>query len=94
MIYWKRPTACAAFACLWLRSQTTKDPQPPEMRPDRTHVVLSGDTSLAIGGVPDPDLIEVHVDREDQKAAEREPVASFLAGKKTKRITFYYGESA
>lgn len=92
-IYWKRPKPCQAFACLWLKSQRTASPQPPEMRPDRTHVVLASDTALAIGGVPDPELIEVHVDREDPQAAERDPVASFIVGKKTKRITFYYGEA-
>lgn len=94
MIYWKRPTACAAFACLWLKSQGTANPQPPELRPDRTHVVLTSDTSAALGETLDTELIEVHVDREDPEAAEREPLASFLKDKKTKRITFYYGEAA
>jgi hypothetical protein len=94
MVYWKRPKPCREFACLWLKSQVTDAPQPLELRPDRTHVVLTSDTSASIGQPVDPELIEVHIDREHPEAAEQEPLASFLAGKKTKGITFYYGEAA
>lgn len=65
---------------------------PAELRPDKTQVVLTSDTASAWGGVPDSDLIEVHVDRDDPEALNREPIASFLADKKTKLITYYYGE--
>lgn len=94
LIHWKRPKPCQAFACLWLKSQKTGVPMSPELRPDKTHVVLTSDTSAAIGEPVDPDLIEVHVDRDDPEAAERDPIASFLTSKKTKRITFYYGEGS
>lgn len=93
MIHWKRPKPCREFKCLWLKSKETDKPMAAELRPDKTHVVLSSDTAASWGGVPDPDLIEVHVDRDDPEALNREPIASFLADKKTKLITYYYGET-
>lgn len=92
MVYWKRPSPCKAFACIWLKSQSTDAPLSPELRPDRTKVVLTEDTSAYIGEAVDPELIEVHVDAAHPEALEQEPIKSFLAGKKTKLVTFYYGE--
>ncbi len=48
---------------------------------DRAHVVLTSDTSAAIGESFDPDLIEVHVDREYPDALSGTIVDSFLADK-------------
>lgn len=39
-----RPAACSDWQCVWLQSQSNADPRdrlPPELRPDRTHVVLA-----------------------------------------------------
>ena len=92
MIHWKRPKPCRTYECIWLKSQKTDTPMSTELRPDKTHVVLSSDTAVYWGGTPDPNLIEVHVDRDDPQAAEREPIAGYLRDKKTKHITYYYGE--
>jgi uncharacterized protein len=35
-VYHKRPQSCKDFECLWLQ----EDDMPPELRPDRSHVVL------------------------------------------------------
>lgn len=88
MIHWKRPKPCRRFECLWLESQRTDQPMADELRPDRSKVVLTHDTTDG-----DPELIEVHVDRETPDALSQAPIQSFLQGRKTKFITHYYGES-
>jgi hypothetical protein len=52
-IYEARPPTCVDFACLWLQSQERADPRerlPPELRPDRSKVVLCMTTNPAIVG--------------------------------------------
>jgi len=52
-IYEARPKACREFACLWLQSQTRENPHErlaPELRPDRSKVVLSPSTNPNIIG--------------------------------------------
>jgi len=47
-IYETRPQTCVDFECLWLMSQSRKDPRevlPPELRPDRCKVVFSPSTN-------------------------------------------------
>ena len=39
-IYDNRPASCRDFTCLWLASQQEAKPLPPELRPDRSKVVL------------------------------------------------------
>jgi hypothetical protein len=39
-IYENRPASCRDFACLWLQSQEEAKPLPPELRPDKSKVVL------------------------------------------------------
>jgi hypothetical protein len=42
-VYEARPETCRAFRCVWLTSQADGDGAlPPEMRPDRSHVVMTG----------------------------------------------------
>lgn len=88
--YESRPQPCRVFKCLWLKSQETGVPMPFDLRPDKCGVVLTSDTAAAIGQVPDPALIEVHVDRDTPGALAN--IAPFLSGKKTKLITHYHGE--
>lgn len=90
--YESRPKPCRVFKCLWLKSQATNDPMAFELRPDKCGVVLTSDTSAAIGETPDPELIEVHVDRDTAQPLYRERMDTFLVGKKTKIVTHYYGE--
>lgn len=43
-IYEQRPEPCQTFECLWLKSQSRANQAerlPPELKPDRCHVVLS-----------------------------------------------------
>lgn len=40
-IYEKRPEGCREWECGWLSSQRSVIPLPAEMRPDRSHVVIS-----------------------------------------------------
>lgn len=40
-IYETRPEPCRDFACVWLESQTQKNPLPAELRPDRCKMVLT-----------------------------------------------------
>jgi hypothetical protein len=39
-IYDDRPAPCRSFVCLWLGSQTSPKPLPPQLRPDRSGVVF------------------------------------------------------
>lgn len=39
-IYESRPESCRAYECLWLRSQRLEKPLAPELRPDKSHVVI------------------------------------------------------
>jgi hypothetical protein len=88
--YASRPKPCRVFKCLWLKSQETDAPMPFELRPDKCGVVLTSDTSAAIGLPVNTDLIEVHVDRDTPDALKN--IAPFLTGRKTKLITHYHGE--
>lgn len=39
-IYDTRPESCRVYECVWLRTQTLDKPLAPELRPDRSHVVI------------------------------------------------------
>lgn len=39
-IYDARPAPCRDFACLWLESQSTANPLPGSLRPDRSRMML------------------------------------------------------
>lgn len=62
-----------------------------ELRPDKCGVILTADTAPARGEVADPDLIEVHVDRD---ARPSDAMVNYLMGKKTMLVTHYFGEKA
>ena len=86
------PQVCRTFECWWLASQTTDEPMPPEMRPDRSGVILTGPEP----GEPD-DLFYVHPDITDQDACDRDPVRGFLRrvqaeGLRARLVTHYHGE--
>jgi hypothetical protein len=40
-IYETRPRVCQVFQCVWLQTQGTATPLPPELRPDISRVVIS-----------------------------------------------------
>lgn len=40
-IYANRPAPCRDFLCVWLESQRAAQPLPPELRPDRSKLVLT-----------------------------------------------------
>jgi hypothetical protein len=40
-IYESRPPSCADYECVWLVSQRLPAPLPPELRPDRSRVMLN-----------------------------------------------------
>jgi hypothetical protein len=68
-IYSTKPKACGEFECVWLQSQRSANPMPPELRPDRTHVVLTGGKESLIA----------HVDRHRPEAYRRGPMGALLA---------------
>ncbi len=39
-IYVERPESCRVYECLWLKTQRMGRPIPPELRPDRSRVVI------------------------------------------------------
>lgn len=43
-IYQQRPQVCRDYSCMWLQSQDSPVPLAPELRPDRSRVVLSPTT--------------------------------------------------
>ncbi|MCO5157926.1 MAG: YkgJ family cysteine cluster protein [Aquamicrobium sp.] len=44
-IYEDRPRSCREFECLWLQSQTKPHPMGPELRPDKSKVVIAPTSS-------------------------------------------------
>lgn len=40
-IYETRPHSCRTFGCVWLQTQRSEKPLAPELRPDRSWVVMS-----------------------------------------------------
>lgn len=97
-IYDSRPQECRVFECLWLKSQEGAEPMAAELRPDRCGVIFCEDTAAARGEPPDPDLFEVHVDRDRPNAIAdsffvvEHLLAERAKGRKDKLITFYFGE--
>lgn len=92
-----KPKSCAAFACLWLKSQSRNDVMPPELRPDRCGVIFTDDTAGERGEISNRDLIEVHPDAHRRGVVDAPEVHAFISamtkfGKRFKLITFYYGE--
>jgi hypothetical protein len=78
---------------MWLASQSRNDIMPPELRPDRCGVIFTEDRNTN----PDPDLFEVHPDRDDADALKRRAVVEFIDreqsyGRKAKLVTHYIGE--
>jgi len=77
-IYEARPESCRAFVCTWLASQQAPDGagwdrMPPEMRPDRRHVVF------APVDRDDPDhRLHVHVDPQRAMAWTRRDVKRWI----------------
>ena len=70
----KRPKACGEWECVWLQSQSNSDPGKrlaPELRPDRTHVILTPGTD---GGR----TLVAHVDVIYPNAWEVGPMGRFL----------------
>lgn len=47
-IYKDRPQVCHEFMCLWLESQQQETPMHPDLRPDKSRVVISATTSEKI----------------------------------------------
>ena len=39
-IYETRPESCRVYECLWLRTQSLEKPMAPELRPDKSRVVM------------------------------------------------------
>lgn len=39
-IYKDRPESCAGYKCGWLASQSKSEPMPPDLRPDRSHMII------------------------------------------------------
>jgi hypothetical protein len=69
-IYETRPETCATFECLWLASQVTPVAFGPELRPDRSKVVL----------VPaaDESFLIAHEDPGYPGAARRGPMGAWI----------------
>lgn len=93
-IYWNRPLQCQEFKCLWLKSQSTDRPMPPELRPDKALVILTGPE------LPDEpyDKIYIHpqhkVSRDTNSCRMSERMAAWLAasGRSQMIVTHYHGE--
>lgn len=67
-IYADRPAPCEHWACGWWRSQRSANPLPPQLRPDRCHVVINQDPKGITWLHVDPDYSEAW-----RKAAKRQP---------------------
>lgn len=70
-----RPAACSEWECVWLQSRRNSDETkrlPPELRPDRTHVVLAPGSD---GGRS----LVAHVDKTYPDAWKNGPMGRFLA---------------
>ncbi len=69
LVYETRPKACRTFECVWLQSQASENPMGPDLRPDRTHVVLTGS----------PVSLIAHVDPHRPEAYRTGPMGRLLA---------------
>src|SRR5688572_24190989 len=74
-IYRDRPKACRDFECVWLQSQSKPGAElPAEMRPDRSHVVLTA-------GAPEaPAVMVAYVSPHRPDAHRTGAVGSLLLG--------------
>lgn len=92
LVHFNRPKACRSFECLWLKSQQSNRIMPPEMRPDRCGVILSGPEQ------GDPEwLIYAHPSAHDPEAMQRDPFAAAARdieddGTRIVTVTRYHGE--
>lgn len=71
--YGSRPDPCRGFECVWLQSQHQRhgeDQMPPELRPDRCHVVIDVRT--------DSKGLVFHVDPNRPGAVDSGPVKRFM----------------
>lgn len=72
-VYETRPQSCRDFDCVWLQSQGKPgSAMPPELRPDRSHVVLATGT--------DGRTLIAHVDVHYPNAWEHGAIGRFLRG--------------
>lgn len=95
-VHRSKPKSCAAFECLWLRSQKRNDRMPIELRPDRCGVYFTEDTNQFSGGTFNPLRIEAHEDRDsgvtNPVAVQKYVDEMTAAGYEFDKITFYHGE--
>lgn len=75
-IYEERPNSCRIYECLWLMSQKQAHPMHPQMRPDRSKVIMSVTNPSDSG----QQLLTVHVDPGKPNAWREEPIYSYFCG--------------
>lgn len=77
-IYDARPKTCREFECVWLMSQSQREPMPLSLRPDKSKVVLD------VTGRGD--MIHAHVAPDQPDAWQRGEIGRLLAGSADKGI--------
>lgn len=82
-IYWKRPTTCREFVCLWLASQKRNYKMEADLRPDKCGVIFQEDSTTN-----DPLVFEVH--GEPNADAWRWINEMQRLGYKARKITSYF----
>lgn len=82
-IYDTRPESCRVYECVWLQSQRGGRPMAPELRPDKSRVVVG----VTNGG--DDLVLYVSPDRPD--AWKRGAMGSFVAEMKAKGFAVMVG---
>ncbi len=75
-IYAARPESCRIYECVWLQSQRGGKPLPPEMRPDKSRVVIG------VTNQGDDLVLYVNPDRRD--AWKRGATGKFVAEMRAK----------
>ncbi len=83
--YKVRPLECSTFKCDWLRSQEGPDPMAKELRPDRSGVMFTPDSTNG-----ENDLFEVHVMRMTE-VAQGYIDTEQAKGRRAKFVDHYYG---
>ena len=76
--YETRPESCRIYECIWLQSQREARPLPPELRPDRSKVV--------IGTTNHGEEIVLYVDSARPEAWKGRAICTFIAELQRRRI--------
>ncbi len=78
-IYEARPDSCRRYECVWLQTQSLAAPMAPELRPDRSHVV--------IGTLDGGESLILYVSRDHRDAWKRGATGRFVAAMRARGLS-------